>query len=826
MIGVVPVLPTLTALALALPALLLSIVTALAALRRPDVARQVLRLAWQQKYALLLLAACGLAVSWAGAHWPGRGGGRNVATPAGGADWPLDRGGVQRRGWVPGVSNPASGSLRWSTGRTGEAFWSSPAVVGDRVYGVSSRGDRALIGCWDAETGEPLWSSAPAGYRATFSSPVISGRYLLCGEGLHHARLARVVCLDLEAPDAGRVCWTFTTNGHVECTPVVAAGRVYVGAGDDGIYCLRLDPAAADRDRVVWHAPGDRYPDAETSLAVWQDRVYAGLGLGGTALCVLDATTGEELARRPLPYPVFSPPAIAGDRLFVGMGRGDYVRPIADPAGSLRCFELAGWKECWSAELPATVLGAVAATSDRVVAACSDGCVYLLDHAGQLLRRWDSRSPLVAGPAVSDRLVCVVNQDGLLVALDARWLQPVWEARLGAPGRYFSAPVIARGHVYVGTPEDGLQCLGAPSSQTEDDRWPGAGGGAGAAGCRDGSLIPPQGRVRWQFDRLAPDAARLEVTAGVAIAAGTLVVPFRAEADAGLLALAMDEAKEPRPRWVHAFPAGAATESPAIAGGRVFAVTGAPGASPGRLLALDLATGRGLWTRALSAPNAALTVSAERVLVQESPGRLASIDLDGHREWTSEIGHRAHGLDASTSILVAAVQTPPSLVAIDAPSGRTLWTCRLPQPAITPPAVRGVRICLADASGVHVRSLLDGQALAQAEVAVSGPLYAAPDRFALISDQGTLVLGDSASGLVLARVPGAVPGTSPLVGFNGVLFCGREAIRAADLQGRNVRTWAELELTRVTAQPVLHAGRVYVGLAGRGLVCLAGDDVP
>ena len=33
----------------------------------------------------------------------------------------------------------------------------------------------------------------------------------------------------------------------------------------------------------------ERYPDAETSLAVHEGKVYAGLGNGGRALCVIDA---------------------------------------------------------------------------------------------------------------------------------------------------------------------------------------------------------------------------------------------------------------------------------------------------------------------------------------------------------------------------------------------------------------------------------------------------------------------------------------------------------------------------------------------------------
>lgn len=825
MIGVVPVLPTLTALALLLPALLLSLLTALAALRRPDVAKQVLRLVWRQKAALLLLAACLVAVRWATIRWPQGTGGDARAAVIATADWPMDRGGLQRRGWVPGDPSPASGTVRWTSGRSGEAFWASPAVAGGRVYCVSSRGDRGLIGCWDADTGRRLWSSAPAGYRATFSSPVISGRYLLCGEGLHHARLARVVCLDLEPPRAGRVLWTFTTNGHVECTPVVAADRVYVGAGDDGIYCLRLDPSASDQQRVVWHAPGNRYPDAETALAVCGERVFVGLGQGGNALCILDAATGQELARRPVPYPVFSPPAAEGSQLIVGMGRGDYVRPVDDPAGSVRCFDLATLSERWSFPLGATVLGAVAVADEQVFVGCCDGHVYLLDRAGRLLQKWNGGSPIIAAPAVTDRLVYVVNQDGLLVALDARWLQPVWEVRLGAPGRYFSAPVVAQGHLYVGTPEDGLQCLGEAASRADDEIWPGEGGGAGAAGCRDGSRIPPTARVRWQFDRLPGDAGPLEITASVAAAAGTIVVPFQAGTETGLVALPVDDRAELRPRWSSSTLA-VVTDSPAVADGRVLAVTGTAGDATRRLHALDLTTGNELWNMALHSRDAALTASGDRVFVQDAPGRLSCLSLDGNVLWTSDVGLFRHGPDASTSLLVLAVETPPRLVTIDAPSGQTLWTCPLPRPATTPPAVRGRNIYYADGMGIQVRSLIDGADLGQVQADVSGPLYVAPDRYAYISLGGELLLGDQARSTILARLPGAVPGTNPLVAFNGVLFCAPSAMMAADLQGGEVRPWSQLGPGRITAAPVLYAGRVYLGMAGRGLVCLAGDDAP
>lgn len=840
-IGVVPVLPTLTALALLLPALLLSLLTGLAALRRPAVAKKILRLVWRQKIALLLLAACAFALRWAATGRPRWAGGDARAAMTAGADWPMDRGSPQRRGWVAGEPSPASGAVCWSSGKSGEAFWSSPALVGDRVYCVSSRGDQGLIGCWDAATGLRLWSSAPAGYRATFSSPVISGRYLLCGEGLHHARMARVVCLDLTPARAGRVLWTFTTNGHIECTPVVAADRVYVGAGDDGIYCLRLDPSASDRERVVWHVPGKRYPDAETSLAVWGDRVFVGLGQGGEALCILDAATGRELARQRMPYPVFSPPGVEGGQLIVGMGRGDYVRPVDDPAGSVRCFDLTTLSEEWSFPLGATVLGAVAVTEERVLVGCCDGYVYSLDRQGRLLQKWNSGSPILAAPAATDRLVYVVNQDGLLVALDARWLQPVWEVRLGAPGRYFSAPAVAQGHVYVGTPQDGLKCLGETPLRTAEEVWPGEGGGAGAAGCRDGSRVPLAARVRWQFDRLSQATSPLEVTASVAVAAGIVLVPFQAGTETGLAALPCEigtgsdpgrtvpvpfsRPRTVRPLWKHTTSA-AVCSSPAVAGGRVFAVSAGAGDSPRRLLALDLATGNERWGRALQAREAALTAAGDRLFVQDVPGHLSCLDLDGNPLWTADLGSLRHGPDASTSVLIVAAETPPALIAIDAPTGQVLWTRPLLRPATTPPAVRGRRVYFADESGIQVRSLIDGADLGQIDGDVSGPLYVAPDRYVFISRGGELVLGDPTSRRVTVRLVGAVPATSPLVGFNGVLFCTPSAIRAADLQGREVRSFVAFTPARITAAPVLHAGRVYVGIAGRGLVCVAGDEAP
>jgi hypothetical protein len=65
-----------------------------------------------------------------------------------------------------------------------------------------------------------------------------------------------------------------------------------------------------------------------------------------------------------------------------------------------------------------------------------------------------------------------------------------------------------------------------------------------------------------------------------------------------------------------------------------------------------------------------------------------------------------------------------------------------------------------------------------------------------------------------------------LVAGNAVLWPGRQAIHAADRQGRNVREFFSWEAETITAAPILHAGRIYLGVAGRGLVCLGSSGGP
>ena len=96
-------------------------------------------------------------------------------------------------------------------------------------------------------------------------------------------------------------------------SPAVADGRVYVGSGDDKVYCLD-----ASTGTQVWNYTTGNIVDS--SPAVADGRVYVG-SYDGRVYC-LDASTGAQVWNYTTGNYVFSSPAVADGVLFVGSGDG------------------------------------------------------------------------------------------------------------------------------------------------------------------------------------------------------------------------------------------------------------------------------------------------------------------------------------------------------------------------------------------------------------------------------------------------------------------------------------------------------------------------
>lgn len=838
--GVIPMLagPLQTFLAL-LPGLLVAFGGILITLLKPQTAWKLIQLLWRQKLPLAGVACVAtLGVYGVGELWPAHSG--TVAEQSA-AVWTLHRGGLERRGWVPGAEDPTQGGIVWSQKDLAPAMYASPVVAGPYVYIASADGitpfdqqGQGRIGCFDARTGALVWQDGCRDLRAVFSSPSVSEKYIVCGEGLHQVKDARVVCLDRAT---GRRVWEFRTGQHVESTPCIYNGRVFIGAGDDGYYALALEGDGQGGPKVLWHKTrADGFEDCETSPVAHEDRVYVGLGNQGHAIVCLDAATGTEHWRLKTPFPVFSPSAIAGGKLFVGMGFGDFIKSAADlgkPAeGEVWCIDLAAHeKPVWTVKTSSTVLGAVAVSGTTAYFAARDGWCYAVNVAnGGIVNRWNAQAQIMTCPAVAERHVYFVTRNGMLYGLDRQTFRPVWDAVLWtsppqAGQEFFSSPTVAHGHVYVGSAADGLLCVGEPG-QAPEEIWAGFQGGAGKSGRIDRSPMASQYELAWTFPA-AGDTQPGILTGPGACHAGAFYLPQQSGTQHRLLRLnlnAQDASAAPVAGWSVA-ASGAIAHAPVVKGNAVCFVEG-QGAQT-LLRAVDRETGRELWKLPGQAAGE-LQLAGPRLLAAILERGLLCVQAEGSdagRElWRFAEGRCVGAPAFSDGRVLVALADPPRLAVLDAETGVPLWTAPLASEATTGPVLAGETVCVGAKDGLQGFALPDGVLRWRAAEtgAACMPLAVLDEQVAQLSGDGKLSLVHAQDGSTVKTIPGVPGRLMPLLASEGLFYAARNGFARASLDASPAReVWFRLPavLEKAVTPPLVVGGRVYVGTV-KGWACL------
>jgi outer membrane protein assembly factor BamB len=436
--------------------------------------------------------------------------GARAAADAG--PWSTYRGNALRTGNTDGKPGPAAPKVLWAL-KSSDHFIAAPVAHGGRLYVSAFNLFNPSFFGLDTDPGASkrvAWGKgSPLLKLPTVSSPALADGKLVFGEGMHQTDGAHLFCL---GQDKGDVLWRLYLPGnlvHLEGAPTIAGGRVYLGGGAAGVLCVDLnrvtldgkemDPPAVRKaldqrwaglkakydaqkkkdpfavppteDQLpraapvqVWQQGKDRW-HVDAPVAVAGDRVLVASAfldkekVGDRALFALDARTGKERWRTPLPFNPWGGPALAGDLVVVGGSTiGLAPKLLKGAKGAVAAYDLATGKERWRKDIPAGVVSCVALTDGLAIATATDGKVRAFAlQTGE--RRWiyDGRTPFFAPVAAAGGAAYAGDLKAVVHAIDVktgaeRWkLDVAADPAVQAPGMIYGGPALAGGRLYVAT---------------------------------------------------------------------------------------------------------------------------------------------------------------------------------------------------------------------------------------------------------------------------------------------------------------------------------------------------------------------------------------
>jgi len=340
---------------------------------------------------------------------------------------------------APSPANVGRLGLAWTydagKGLPQPVVWKGPKMQAPLVYLVGDGRLHAL----DLGTGSLRWKAKAAPGDGESAQPAADRDLLLQSSG---RVLRRYV------PRSGHIVWQRTVSRDGWEPLVVADGNVYVpNEGTLGAYDERTG-------RQVWKR---QFDCLHCGLAAVGSRLYA-VGepdtdyLEGTgarlAVYALDARTGSTLWSARTPANVDGAwPVVADDRVF--------VRTIGGRSGafeiSIEAFDATQGRHLWHASLGVAKgfwFTPVSADARLVVYASESGELYALDAATGALRWKALGITNVTKPAIVNGLVWAGDDEGRLVAYDARDGRRLWASERFKPDG-LGSPVIANGLVLL-----------------------------------------------------------------------------------------------------------------------------------------------------------------------------------------------------------------------------------------------------------------------------------------------------------------------------------------------------------------------------------------
>jgi outer membrane protein assembly factor BamB len=433
--------------------------------------------------------------------------------PVAAESWTTYRGNPQRTACTDDKPGPAAPKVDWVY-RSSTHFMAAPVPAGEHLLlsGFSFVNTSTLYAFkLDPKATERIaWTrTAPFLKQTTVSSPAVGAGGIVFGDGEHQASGGTLYAVGTD----GKSQWQFPIEGelvHLEGSPVLVDGKIYIGAGSGGVVCLdpqrltlngkemprdaitkqlaeemailqkKYEEAKAKKDPFaqppteemlprpapvkLWEA-GRKVWHVDAPLAVIGDRVLVASAfldkemLGERALICLDAKTGKKLWKAPLRVNPWGGPSVQGDTVVVSGSTISFdPKLIKGARGSVTAFDLATGKQKWQKDVPGGVPSCVALTKDTAVFTATDGKVRAFNLASGGLRWfYDAKAPFFAPPAIVGDTIYTADLKGVVHAINlksgtARWtLDLGTDAAVSSPGMVYAGPVVQGGKVYVAT---------------------------------------------------------------------------------------------------------------------------------------------------------------------------------------------------------------------------------------------------------------------------------------------------------------------------------------------------------------------------------------
>lgn len=377
-------------------------------------------------------------------------------------DWPCFRG-INRDGRLAGLQI----NTNWDQAPPQELWrhrigpgWSSFSVVGDLVYTQEQRGDEEFVVCYDAGSGNEIWSH----HDVTRFSEVVAGAGPRATPTIHDGRLyalggsGKLNCLNATN---GKLIWgqdlvvdtkaTVPTWGF-SSSPLIAHGLVTVFAGaPEGKSVAAYD---AETGKLAWTAGEGLLSYCSPQLAKF-DGVEQVLMITDAGLMSFDPATGKELWKHAWLAQGIArvvQPAIVGDHdVLIGTGMGVGTRRISVTR------EAGAWqtKEKWTTREIKPYYNDFVISDNHMYG--FDGNIFMCVNLDDGSRKWRARGYgngqvlLLADQA----LLLILSEQGEVALVNAAPDAHHEVARFKAiEGKTWNHPVVCRGKLFVRNAEE------------------------------------------------------------------------------------------------------------------------------------------------------------------------------------------------------------------------------------------------------------------------------------------------------------------------------------------------------------------------------------